>query len=68
MTTTMAAKRLIRLPEVLRRVGLSKSTLYAKIRRGEFPKPVELGSLRAWVEDEVDQWISAQIERRDKAA
>ncbi|NII09672.1 AlpA family phage regulatory protein [Oleiagrimonas sp. C23AA] len=33
----MNAPRLIRVPEVLSRVGVSRSTLYAMIQRGEFP-------------------------------
>lgn len=62
-------RRFLRLPDVKRRTGLSKSTLYDRIRAGTFPKPVPLGgSLAAWVESEVEEWMSARIEQRDKAA
>lgn len=60
------SRRLIRLPVVIERTGLSKSTIYARAAVDEFPKPVDLGnSLSAWVEDEVDAWIDARISARD---
>ena len=56
---------LIRLPEVLRRTGESKSSLYRKIKAGLFPKPVRLGPppCRAvgWPDNEVDAYVAAVI-------
>jgi len=66
--TPQAPLRFLRLPEVLDRVGVSKSTLYAWIRAGLFPKPVPLGTLSVWVESEIEDWMAARIEQRDKAA
>lgn len=55
--------RLIRLPQVLERVGLSRSAIYAMIKAGEFPKPIKLTArAAAWVEADV----SARIRRRIK--
>ncbi len=55
--------RLIRLPEVLRMTGLSRTGVYDRIREGKFPAPVSLGaSAVAWVEIEVKAWIQARIE------
>lgn len=60
------ARRLIRLPVVIDRTGLSKSTIYARAADGSFPKPVPLGnSLSGWIEDEVDAWIECRITERD---
>ncbi len=67
MIPTNAPQRLLRLPEVLQRVALSKSTLYARVREGSFPRPVHLGSLSAWVESEIDAWIAVQINSRSAA-
>lgn len=54
--------RLIRLPEVMNRVGLGRSTIYRWMSEGRFPKPVQLGGHAvAWVETEVDAWVSHQI-------
>lgn len=56
---------LIRREEVLRRTGLPKSTLYTAIAEGTFPAPVPISERsRAWVEQEVDDWIAARIAAR----
>lgn len=59
--------RLVRLREVIHRVGLGKTAIYARIRAGEFPKPVDLGGVVAWVESDVDTWIEAKIAARNGA-
>ena len=52
----------LRLPRVKQRTGISRSSLYAKIQRGEFPAPVNLGARAVgWVESEVDRWIADRI-------
>lgn len=57
---------LLRRPEVTRRTGLSRSTLYARMKAGTFPKPVYLTpSTPAWVAAEIDKWIAALIALRD---
>jgi prophage regulatory protein len=50
---------ILRLPDVLRRVGLQRSSLYAMIAEARFPAPVRLG-LRSvgWRESDVVRWIS----------
>jgi prophage regulatory protein len=53
---------LLRLPAVLTRVGWGRSTLYAKIKSGEFPSPIRLGPRSvAWPSFEVDAWIRERI-------
>jgi prophage regulatory protein len=63
----MSALRFEKLPEVVRRTGLSRSTIYDRARTGKFPRPVPLGSPRAvaWVASEVDLWLEAQIAARE---
>jgi prophage regulatory protein len=52
------ATRLIRLPEVMSRVGLGRSTIYRWMSQGSFPKPVQLGGHAvAWSEEKIDEWI-----------
>lgn len=52
--------RLIRLPEVMQRVGLSRSAIYKRMAEGRFPHSRSLGPKCAvWVEAEIDAWISA---------
>ncbi|OQX07272.1 MAG: hypothetical protein BWK76_25080 [Desulfobulbaceae bacterium A2] len=55
----MEAGALLKLPVVLALVPYSKTTLYAKIKLGEFPKPVKLG-LRAvaWPSAVIQEFIA----------
>lgn len=49
---------LLRRPEVEARTGLSRSTIYDWIKRGDFPQPVKLGTrLVAWRESDVAEWL-----------
>lgn len=55
--------RILRLPEVMSRTGLSRSTIYLKVSQGTFPLPVNLGPRAVgWVEAEVQEWLKQQIE------
>lgn len=61
-----AEVRLVRLPEVLRRTGISKSEAYRRISLGTFPRPLKLGiHASAFVEAEIAGWIAARIKERD---
>ncbi len=60
--------KLLRLPQVLEMVGLSRSTVYQKIARSEFPKPVPLSrSAVGFVSGEIHEWMAARIAERDEA-
>ncbi|MDF2690995.1 MAG: AlpA family transcriptional regulator [Gammaproteobacteria bacterium] len=56
-----------RLPEVKNITGLSRSTIYDLVKRGEFPQPISLG-LRAvgWLDSEIESWIQGRIDSRTK--
>ena len=55
--------RILRLPEVMTRTGLSRSTIYLRVSQGTFPKPVNLGGRAVgWVEAETQEWLQRQIE------
>jgi prophage regulatory protein len=58
--------RLLRLKEVQDRVGISKTTIYDRVKAKSFPAPVHLGTMAAWVESEVDAWILDRINDRDQ--
>lgn len=58
----LAVPKLLRLNQVLDRVGLSRSTLYALIKAGEFPRQRQLSARSVgWVEAEVNAWIASKI-------
>jgi prophage regulatory protein len=51
--------RLLRLPEVIARVGLKRSAIYQRMSEGRFPRSRSLGPKCAvWVESEIDDWIN----------
>lgn len=54
----------IRRPSVEHRTGLSTSSLYELIAKGQFPKPVSINTRSVgWIESEVDAWIEERISR-----
>ncbi len=57
-------KKILRLPTVLDRTGLSRTTIYQRQADGQFPKSVSLGARSVgWIEAEVEEWITRQIEQ-----
>ncbi|MBF9031702.1 AlpA family phage regulatory protein [Rhodobacterales bacterium HKCCE3408] len=60
----VAHLKLLRRPEVETRTGLSRSTLYEWMKRGEFPQPVKLGvRIVAWRESDVTDWLESRQTR-----
>jgi prophage regulatory protein len=58
-------EKFLRLLAVKDRVALSRSTIYAKIACGEFPRPVDLGGrIVAWKESEIEAWMQERGEHR----
>lgn len=63
---TSCSGRLLRLPEVILKVGIKKDSIYKRMAKNEFPKPVSLGGRAvAWVGSEIDQYISDKVSDRD---
>lgn len=59
-------KNVIRLPEVRSRTGLSRSTIYAMMASGMFPKSVKLGQRAVgWMESEIGDWLNSRMMIRD---
>lgn len=59
--TKADTERLLRLPEVIRRVGLSKPTIYRRMERSAFPTQIQLsGGAVVWRESEIVAWIARQ--------
>jgi len=60
---------ILRRQQVQARTGLSRSTIYAYVAKGEFPSPVSLGARAVgWIETEIDAWLATRIENSRKAA
>lgn len=59
----MSKHSLIRLTEVMSRVGLKKSTIYKYMNEDRFPQSFPIGdSAVGWLESEVDEWIVTLVE------
>lgn len=53
---------ILRRREVEARCGLSRSTIYLRIARGAFPKPICLGDRAVgWLESEIDAWLEQRL-------
>jgi len=58
-------ERFIRLSEVIQRTGLSRSTIYLNISKGEFPKNISLGVRSVgWLESEIQEWMQRRIHQK----
>lgn len=72
-----SAPTIIRRKHVEARTGLSRSSIYARLRQNPkrpedydptFPQPVNIGAKAVgWIESEIDAWISAQIKKSREA-
>lgn len=59
---TATPDRLIRMPELLQRTGLSRTTIYRRIGNGTFPRGVPIGANSCvWHASAVDRWIAAPM-------
>jgi len=56
------ANRILRMPEVIERTGVSRSAIYLAIKAKTFPKPIKLSErCIGFVEAEIDNWIDQTI-------
>lgn len=54
-------ERLLKISEVMSRTSLSRTHVYALIKRGEFPHQRKMGyKCSRWVESEIDAWVNQQ--------
>lgn len=55
--------RVLRIDEVSESVGLSRTTIYRLMLRGEFPKNFKLGERSSgWLLSQIDQWLQERVE------
>lgn len=61
-------EKILKLPEVISATALSRSSIYAYISKGAFPKPIPLGEKSVgWISSEITTWISDRAALRDTA-
>lgn len=55
--------KILRLPEVKQRTGLSRSSIYLRMANNEFPSSISLGGRAVgWLEEDIYEWIVEKIE------
>jgi prophage regulatory protein len=60
--TERSEARIARRKKVESRTGLSRSSIYAGIKAGTFPRPIQLGAQSVgWLESDIDAWILERI-------
>ena len=51
--------KILRLPEVKSKTGLSRSSIYVRMSKGEFPQSISLGERAVgWVESDIELWVA----------
>lgn len=59
--TTASPDAMLRFTDVIARTGLSRTTLWRRIRAGTFPAPIQLGENSVgWPEHIVTDWIATR--------
>ncbi len=54
------SERLLRLPELIRLIGISRATIYRYVDSGRLPPPVKLSTrCVAWRASEITAWMAA---------
>ncbi len=57
------ALAILRLNQVKHRTGLSRSTIYQAMKRGEFPRKVSLGARAVgWLDSEIEAFLRSRVE------
>ena len=53
--------RMLRFPEVIERTGISRTTIWRRVRAGTFPAPIQLGSNSiGWAEPAIIEWVESR--------
>ena len=61
-----ASVTLLRLPQVLHRMQVSRSAWYKGIANGIYPRPIKWGGSSRWFEAEIDKLIQDAADARKK--
>lgn len=62
--STLSGVVALSLPDVIRKTALGRSSLYALMLAGQFPKPAKVGRRSIFNAAEVDAWLEARFAAR----
>lgn len=64
----MSNQTILRLPQVQTRLGLSRSSIYLLIKKGELVRPIKLGERAiGWPESDIEDYINKKIREREQS-
>ncbi|EXB03877.1 MULTISPECIES: AlpA family phage regulatory protein [Acinetobacter] len=72
MNTSYDAVQMLKLPQLIKLIGLSRSSVYDRLNPRskrydpDFPKPVKLNRASRWLLSEVEEWIESKISTRNQ--
>ena len=74
MNTSIATIQMLRPHELIKLIGLSRSSIYDQLNPRskrydpDFPKPIKLNRASRWLLSEVEEWIRNKMSSRNRAA
>ncbi|WP_022850801.1 helix-turn-helix transcriptional regulator [Limisalsivibrio acetivorans] len=67
MKTEITELQIIRRKEVENMTGLSRSSIYALMKTGNFPQSIKLTErTTGWLKHEIESWLMEKVEERNK--
>lgn len=54
---------LMRIPQILKVMPVSKSKFWLMVQKGEFPKPIKIGRSSFWTVKQVQAFIEEKVEQ-----
>jgi len=64
--STETTERILRKPELFKKIGCSDATIWRWERKGKFPRRVQLGGNSVgWLASEVNKWIKDRAAERE---
>ncbi|MEG0968943.1 helix-turn-helix transcriptional regulator [Pseudomonas sp. NUPR-001] len=68
MTPAKNIDRFLRIEEVVHIIGISRNTVYRRIKEGTFPKQVRIGpNSVAWRQSDISVWMSSLTPSNDQS-
>jgi prophage regulatory protein len=61
-------EQIMRMKDVVKKIGLCRATIYTIISRGEFPRPIRIGErATGWLESELEAWLASRASAKKPA-
>jgi prophage regulatory protein len=61
MSNSNSEITLMRIPQILKVIPVSKSKFWQMVQKGEFPKPIKIGRSSFWPSDQIQNFIKDKI-------